>query len=480
MTDDLATGAAAFDKRSAGDTTRTARARQLPLIMDDTVAVRLGVTGRTEDVAVSPDGRRLAVACFGASRVALVEFSVERDHDGERPSALLLTSVVMVDCLGLLRPHGLAFVDDATLLVANRGSQLVLVDLPKVGDDAPCVTVQGLVVADATSPVPVHAPGSVVTLDAGGGLTEVLVCNNEANTVTRHVVDTHDGCVVVDAEVLLHNRLDIPDGVTVSPSGEWLAISNHCSNEVFLYRYDAELGPDDEPHGVLDGANFPHGLRFSADSRRIVVADSGLPYVHTYAADDGDWGGRRKPIRSTRVMEDDEYLAGKYNTQEGGPKGLATLDGGRVVVVTSEHQPLAFFDAAEVGFPTRSGDAVPPGRSPVGGRLVNRAKAQTANVRAELEQLRRHSEWQGTVLADREQTIAELSRRLTEVEARVADGHANARELLARIDDLEAEAAACRAESERLRAAMHELEGSTSWRLTGPMRAIADRVRRSS
>jgi hypothetical protein len=44
-------------------------------------------------------------------------------------------------------------------------------------------------------------------------------------------------------------------------------------------------------------------------------------------------------------MDDDTFLLGRMKElAHGGPKGLDVAQVGRVVVVTSEHQPLAFFD----------------------------------------------------------------------------------------------------------------------------------------
>jgi len=471
MSEDLATGAAARASRAE-------RATELPVIMDDTVAARLSVLGRTEDVIISPDGSRLAIACFGANRIAIVDFTVERDRAGDRPSAVLLTSVVMVDCLGLSLPHGLSFIDERRVLVANRAGELVLIDLPPAGCDVPCVTVDKRVIANSSSAVPVISPGSVTTSDAGGGLAEVLVCDNDASQVTRFVLDVAAGCEVLDGEVLLRKRLDIPDSITISPSGDWMAISNHWTNEVFLYRYDARLGPDDEPAGVLEGPNFPHGLRFSADGRRLAVADSGLPYVHTYVAESGDWSGRRQPVRSVRVMHDDEYMAGKYNFQEGGPKGLEIIDDGHVFVLTSEHQSLAFFDSAHLGWPSPA----PPTdervtRRGVASRLVRKAKAETAAVRADHVRLGQHSEWQAEVMLQQERTIAEQGKQLAELELRVAERSAAAQHLEAEAGRVQDEASAQREENTRLREELERLETSTSWRVTGPLRAAADRVK---
>jgi hypothetical protein len=45
-------------------------------------------------------------------------------------------------------------------------------------------------------------------------------------------------------------------------------------------------------------------------------------------------------------MDDPLFLRGRHNPQEGGPKGLDIHKRLSVLAVTSEHQPLAFFDLA--------------------------------------------------------------------------------------------------------------------------------------
>jgi DNA-binding beta-propeller fold protein YncE len=463
-----------------------AKARQLPVLMDDAVAARLSVIGQTEDVAVSPDGQRLALACFGGDRIALVELSVERDPERGAPSAVLVQSVVMVACGLLASPHGVAFLDDRTLVVANRAADLVVLPVPPLGDQRPLVNTSGRVLVGRAAAVPVQTPEAVAVVTAGDGLAELLVCDIDRHVVSRHVIDTTAGCELLDSEELLRHRLDIPDGVTVSPCGEWIAVSNHNTNQVFLYCHDAELGPTTEPVGVLEGPNFPHGLRFTADGQHLLVADSGLPYVYTYGAADGDWRGNRQPLRTTRVMDDDEFLAGKYNPQEGGPKGLETIAAAGVVVVTSAQQTLAFFDLAELGCP-RVGPVVSAesvrGRG-VARRVIRHAQSDAATARVELEQLRQHSAWQSDVAAQHENTISEMREQVAELEALVMDANAKAGELTGEaerltsdVERLTIEVATEREENARLHEAIAQLETSTSWKLTGPMRAIADRVK---
>jgi hypothetical protein len=163
----------------------------------------------------------------------------------------------------------------------------------------------------------------------------VLVCDNDANQVTRFVLDIEAGCEVLDGEVLLRKRLDIPDSITISPSGDWMAISNHWTNEVFLYRYDARLGPDDEPVGVLEGPNFPHGLRFQPPTGAI--SRSPIRACHTCTATwrrvaTGAVGASRRGRCGSCTTT--SSWRGKYNFQEGGPKGLEVIDDASVFVLT--------------------------------------------------------------------------------------------------------------------------------------------------
>ena len=100
--------------------------------------------------------------------------------------------------------------------------------------------------------------------------------------------------------------------------------------------------------GFCAAFHCPHGLRFSGDGSRIFVADAGAPYIHVYANDGNGWRGVRSPITSFRVMDEAQFLRGRHNPQEGGPKGLDIDDEMNVLVVTSECQPLAFFDPAAI------------------------------------------------------------------------------------------------------------------------------------
>src|SRR5262245_46475722 len=83
--------------------------------------------GRTEDVKFSPDNRRLAVAGFGRDAIFLMDVLVEVVADSVR---LCVTGLAELSSSSLHQPHGLCFLDDSTLVVANRAGEAPILALP--------------------------------------------------------------------------------------------------------------------------------------------------------------------------------------------------------------------------------------------------------------------------------------------------------------------------------------------------------------
>lgn len=294
--------------------------------------------GRTEDIRFSPNGRRLALAAFNRHVVAILDIDITRREAAGR---IVLSGAAEISSACLNRPHGLDFVDDETLVVANRDGGVAFFKLPPRAAHARDLS--PIRVLPAGNGSLLSSPGSVCVVAGDSAAGELLVCNNAGHSVTRHPLD-RDGCAIKGGEVLLSRWLNLPDGICVSGDRRWIAVSNHNTHGVLLYAWSPSLDEQTRPDGVLRGGYFPHGLRFSADGRHLFVADAGAPFVHIYAHAGEGWRGSRAPAASIRVMDEPLFLRGRHNPQEGGPKGL-DIDGGmNVLAITSEHQPLAFFD----------------------------------------------------------------------------------------------------------------------------------------
>jgi DNA-binding beta-propeller fold protein YncE len=306
-------------------------------------AVLSGI-GRTEDLRFSPDNRLLAIAGYGRRRCLILRIQIELTTDGPRVAAddfMELTSD------GIGEVHGLDFIDNQTLVVANRDGVVALVPLPpgELGGRQchvkPTRYVRGSLVCR------VRAPGSVAAMPGRNGDVHLLVCNNYVHRVTRHVLDSRSGYRVRRNHVLLERGLTIPDGLVVSHDGRWIAVSSHGTHDVKMFSTSAPLGRKAEPAGILRNANYPHGLRFTLDDRHILVADAGSPVILVYDREAG-WDGARDPARSVAVLDDETFLRGRATPEEGGPKGLDIDRSNNVVAVTCHEQPLAFFSLASV------------------------------------------------------------------------------------------------------------------------------------
>ncbi len=480
-----------LEVNSAIDVRASVGGRQLPISISDADAAALASFGRTEDLALSGDGSLLVVAGFNSDKLHLVRLRIEAD-------AVEVLDVRSVEVDGLERPHGVTFVDGDTLVVANREAELSLVRL----GDGSRTRLSAEVLIDGSAHPPVRTPGSVATRRLGPDLVEVFVCNNYAHDVTRYVLDSRREWTIVDGERLLADGLEIPDGVAISNDGSWIAISNHNRHSVYLYRYDAALTAESRPDGVLSGMNYPHGLTFLGDDRRLVVVDAGLPYMCSFEAPDGDWSGEHVPRYIDRVMDDDTFNRGRYNPQEGGTKGVVAI-GHDVVAVTSEFRPLVFFrshpladgrrNRRDLALPQSSPSKSPDVRVPLL-RLAQRVDRVEAELDAAVRELQNNEHQRAQLVAEVEQERARLSAEVThwrslheEVTGTLQRERDDARRCEAELARSRRQHADADVELQRLieRTATLErhieaMHASRSWRWAAPLRApswLAARVR---
>jgi DNA-binding beta-propeller fold protein YncE len=281
------------------------------------------------------------VASFHRDRIVVFDIDIASSLGATQ---VALTGGVELSSPALQWPHGLDFIDDDTLIVTSRRSDVALFTLPSGERDVRSHEVLPIARWPSDGTTLLNAPGSVVVTRVEEDGCEVLICNNSGHTVTRHLLDCDAGRAIRHSEILLQKYLNVPDGVSVSPDRRWIAVSNHTTHNVLLYENSPALNADAEPDGILRRVHYPHGLRFSADGRHLFVADAGAPYLHIYAQHPDQWRGVRHPIATVRIMDDAVFGRGRHNPEEGGPKGLDIDACSNVLVVTSECQPLAFFD----------------------------------------------------------------------------------------------------------------------------------------
>ena len=250
--------------------------RQLSLRYEASLRVNevLAALGRTEDVRFSPNNRRLAIASFLKHQVTVFDIEIAVSTDGPR---IALTGGVQLASPAIVMPHGIDFIDDQTLIVTSRGENASVFSLPAGTSACPSVEVQPSSMWSAGPGSVLKVPGSVAVTGVTQDRAELLICNNAANTVSRHVLRRSDGSEVGESRILLHKHLDVPDGLAFSADGRWLAISNHNTHSALIYDRTRPLDKDAEPDAILRQVLYPHGLRFSRDGRSLFVADAGAP-----------------------------------------------------------------------------------------------------------------------------------------------------------------------------------------------------------
>ena len=295
----------------------------------------IAALGRTEAVKFSPNNRRLAVASFLRNKIAIFDLCIAASPNGTKIS---ISDVAEISSSYLKEPHGVDFIDDEKIIVANRKGDVTIFKFPFGGGNHELDPLEVVRSGD------VLKPGAVSLISKGRDFCEALICDNKGNKITRHILRFGENCSVGSSKILLKKWLDFPDGVSVSEP--WIAISNHNTHSVFLYENTESLNQYSEPDGILRCAHYPHGLQFTSDGRYILVADAGAPYVHIYMKDGSGWRGVRSPFKSVRVLNDEDFLRGRTTVHQGGPKGIDIDNSMTTFVTTCEVQPLAFFDLA--------------------------------------------------------------------------------------------------------------------------------------
>jgi hypothetical protein len=314
------------------------------LVYDASAAVHdvIAGIGRTEDIALSPDNRRLVILDYFGKRIYV--FSIRIETGAISPQVTLSDFAILLSD-SLREPHGVAFLGNDHIVVCNRAADVCVYRIPAPGDHPRERSVEPLagIKGHGLLAARVLTPGSVDSYELAPNRYRLLVCNNHWNAITAHRVSLGRSVEIHNEGVLIENRLKIPDGVSISRDGAWIAVSNHVDGEVLVYGNAASLHRRTPPAASLRGLVCPHGVRFTSDGR-ILVADAGSQYLHTFESPSGSWAGVQEPTHSVRVMDDETFYAGRYDSREGGIKGIDLDRSDRVLITTHKRDVLGFHD----------------------------------------------------------------------------------------------------------------------------------------
>lgn len=305
------------------------------------VAAALQRLGRTEDVKFSPSGKKLAIADYGNNKLLIIDLSAK---SASKNTTVVASDFLEVTSSELKLPHGISWINDSALLVANRIGLVCILQLPQKKPASRSVDLSPMATVSKAELPLFKNPGSVTVTELSKNCYEILVCSFSTNLISRHVLNTENGFTLSDHSIFLKSNVITPDGIVRSASGRYLAVSNHRGQHVSVY--DCAIPLDDKclPIATLSGLGFPHGLQFSKDEKFIFVADAGQPFVHVYFNGEKNWTGEIKPVAAIRILDDEAFIRGNVNAADGGSKGIGLSRDNHILAVTCQEEPLTFYD----------------------------------------------------------------------------------------------------------------------------------------
>ena len=249
-----------------------------------------------------------------------------------------------IRCDAFHSPHGIAWIDEETIIVASRERGVAVIPVPPFEAGVSAARVESLaeMLPDGLSCI--RTPGSLALYQLVDGYFDLLVCNNYSHNVSRHLVRRTEHFEIVAGRRFLNKDLQVPDGVAFNRDASLIAVSNHDLRRVDVFVNDRRTGTQSSPVCSLAVPGYPHGLRFVADDRLLLAADAGEPLVHVFTRGECGWIGEAEPAASIQVMDDAAFQRGRFSDEEGGPKGIDVSPDTSFFVVTCEMTPIAFFD----------------------------------------------------------------------------------------------------------------------------------------
>jgi len=299
---------------------------------------------RSEDVRFSPSGNRLIVA---TTENKLLLFQV--DVASVPINVKLLTALTSND---LDSPHGVDWINEDTIVVANRRAGLALFQVPKCDTWVSETSIQALSTHQSSwfgaAGELREVNGRMVMTGPGSSRISqgyVYVGCNYKGTVTRH--DFNNMAAFSQGELVAKENIKIPDSSAVSPNGIFLVVSDHENGRLLVFR----LG-DSFPCGEISDPCLihPHGVVFDCSGSLLICADAGSRNLFLFHSPSGDWSSKiSKAATCVEALEIGIFdrvrqeTPKRFRNLEGGYKGVDIIYNGKVIVTTCRGQTVQFF-----------------------------------------------------------------------------------------------------------------------------------------
>jgi hypothetical protein len=306
---------------------------------------------RTEDAKFSPSGRLLVMV----PKKAILIFSIDTSS---RP--IRINRYAELHSSSLAFPHGVDFLSEDIIVVANREGWVTFYRIPGVDEWEASMNIEPIHELESIwfGPKGATRMSGDRSVRCGPGAVRVhgnrlFIGTNYLNTVTVHPFQLHQGTIETgDGALMAQAGLELPDGLALTRDGRWMAVSDTGHNRVVVYRC-ADNAQSCELRDVNLGA--PHGLCFDPTGRRLYVSDAGERFLHVFTSADGAWSSSAErsafklPAVEMEVLrKTKESVAEQFRPLVGGLKGIDLDPAGRVMATTCLHQTLRFLGAEPV------------------------------------------------------------------------------------------------------------------------------------
>lgn len=129
-----------------------------------------------------------------------------------------------------------------------------------------------------------------------------MACNNYLHNIVAFDFEIRDNIKVKNKGVIIKKGLNVADGISASDVAEWIAVSNHYTGTISIYRNSVLLNRFTLAVGTLTCIAYPHGLRLSHDGTKLFSTDARSQYLYVYESKDGGWTGEGASLKSLMLL----------------------------------------------------------------------------------------------------------------------------------------------------------------------------------
>lgn len=265
--------------------------------------------GRVESVKLSPNLKKIAYASFDLNKIIIFDIKIIKKN-------IYFEEVVFVDCDFFNEPHDFSWIDNKTIIVANRSGAAILFDVPKKSQNIK----PKLIIHEAEK-------SNAVCFIKEDSKIKLFFCNVYHEIIQ---VDIDEKLEKIFKKIKLKNDLKVPDGLAINLSKNQIAIANALKNNIIIY----DINKHDSFE--LHGSQRPHGLSFVLD-RFLLSSGGGDQFINVWDLE------QKKIIFKIKALEKNQYLL-RGNDFEGGIKGIFYSSELNLLFLTCPNAPFLIFD----------------------------------------------------------------------------------------------------------------------------------------